>query len=173
MVTAEPLLVFRTDAHRGAVINAEIARLFVQAGTEALEAVASPADISGGLEAAPADGATTDEVSLILQLTGALSGAAIYGMSEAVANRLASRLLDRDADIIQESARGVLRDFARGVVLRLGELLQEAGSPCEVSAPTLTLATGVQTAPGCSAFAIPLSTAVGPVRVTLALRDSS
>jgi len=154
-------------------MNAEIARLFVQAGTEALEAVAAPADISGGLEAAAADGATTEEVSLVLALSGALTGAAVYGMSEETANGLASRLLDRSADIIQDSARGVLRDFARGLALRLAELLSQAGHICEVAAPQLTLATGVKTAPGCEGLAIPISTAVGPVRVTVAFRAAS
>lgn len=116
---------------------------------------------------------TTDDVTTIVGVVGAVSGTVLYGTSERTAKQLASAMLGQRIavfDKLVESAMGELGNMITG---RASALLEEAGYACTITPPTLLIGRGtiIATTPF-QRLVIPLITRFGEMTISVALKET-
>ncbi len=147
---------------------------FVRGAFSALESLGVRAERVGAPAVESGDD-TTEPVTVIVPIVGALGGGVLYGFDQSVAEHLAgvllgNRLAARWNDQRVESALG---EFGSMVFGHAAAALEEEGVRCAISRPIVTLH------PRCiladqpfDRLVVALATSLGPMKIHLALHDS-
>jgi chemotaxis protein CheX len=154
-------------------VRAEFVNPFLRAALEVLEAElgATPTRHPIGLDTGPYTGA---EVVALVALTGRVAGIALYGMSEATARAIVSRMLGQEFLAFDELAQSGIGELGNVITGRAAVLLAEAGYSSELAPPlVLSGASTRLSSLGVPRLRIPLGTPTGPVEVQIALKEQA
>jgi CheY-specific phosphatase CheX len=127
-----------------------------------------------GAPAVESGDATTDAVTVIVPIAGAVDGGVLYGFDQAAAQHLAGILHGdpwavRWDDGLVETALG---EFGTRVSGHASSELEDEGIRCAISPPIVTLhARMILSAQPFQRLVVSLSTSAGPMRIHLALHD--
>jgi chemotaxis protein CheX len=145
---------------------------FIEAASQVLEAELGGETTRGELRM-HLSACTTDEVTALLGVAGAVSGVVLYSMSEATARGMVGRMMGTDClefDALAQSGIGELGNVITG---RAGVLLAEAGYASNITPPALVMGKDTMvTTMDLHRLVFPLQTEVGTIEIQLVLKET-
>ena len=151
-------------------MRAEFINPFLQAANEVLESElgASPRRGQIGLQKSAY---TTEEVTAVVGVTGAVAGVVLYVMTEATARAIVSRMMGQEFEEFDALAQSGIGEIGNVITGRAAVLLAEAGYPSDLAPPMLIVGRGtLVTTLDMQRLVIPLETELGKIEIQVALR---
>jgi chemotaxis protein CheX len=116
---------------------------------------------------------TAGEVTAVVGVTGALSGAIMYRMSETTALALVSRMMGQQFGELDALARSGIGELGNVITGRAGVLLEQSGVRSDIAPPMLICGRGgLMSNLDIPRLLVPLDTKVGQIDLQIALRPS-
>jgi chemotaxis protein CheX len=143
---------------------------FLQAATEVLEAELGtmPRRGSIGLEKSVY---TSNDITAVVGVTGAVEGVVLYVMSEATGCGMVAKMLQQDFPEFDDLAQSGIAEMGNCITGRAAVLLAEAGFISDLTPPMLILGRGtVINTLDMQRLVIPLETEFGTIEVQVALK---
>ena len=153
-------------------MKAEFINPFVTAGMQVLESVIQSVPDPGQLAVRSAT-FTTQQVSIVIGVTGAVEGHVVYGMPLVTATKIAAAMASTPIMTFDEMAGSAIAELGNIVSGNAATLLSEAGYECEITPPTLIRGSDVEVSTSTPALVVPLYTDFGKVEINVALREST
>lgn len=152
-------------------MKAEFIRPFMTAAIEVLEAELG-STVKRGELSVDKERCTTEDVTVLIGITGDVEGVVLYGSSTDVANAIVSRLLGMPKEEFDPLSESAIAELGNVIAGRATGLFEEEGILCTISPPTVI--TGSKTcisSPSLNRLVIPLESDVGAIQMAVALRD--
>ena len=153
--------------------RADILEPFVEAAREVL-AQELEMDVTTGKLSLASGAATTLDVTVVIGITGRLTGIAVYGMSGEMALALVRKMRGQPVTKLDDAALTGIAELGNVITGHAATLLSGMGLSCELSAPMLLVGAGscLSTA-SIKRLVIPLSTEVGTMQAQVAIKVTS
>jgi len=114
------------------------------------------------------------EVTAVVGVTGALSGAVMYRMSEATALAIVGQMMGRKFDELDALARSGVGELGNVITGRAGVLLERSGVNADIAPPMLIVGRGnLMSSLDIPRLVVPLETGAGPIDLQVALKKSA
>jgi len=111
------------------------------------------------------------EITAVVGVTGSLSGAVMYRMSEATALAIVGHMMGRKFDELDALARSGVGELGNVITGRAGVLLERAGVRAEIAPPMLIVGRGnLMSSLEIPRLMVPLQTNAGDIDLQIALR---
>ncbi len=143
---------------------------FARAGFIVIETVLRSKPVRGAL-AMRRTLSTTQQVTIVLDVQGRVSGTVLYGMSLNTAHKIASILTDRAAMAMDDAAWNAISELADTITQKASELLTEAGCECTVKPSGVIKGLNVEKGAG-PALVVPMVTMFGRLEIGAALSEA-
>lgn len=146
---------------------------FVTGALTVLDAFGIEAGRDGSLSVQSSDH-TSDPVTVIVPILGALEGAVFYGFDQHSAEQLAGVMIGDMAQVRwnDELVQSALGEFGNMITGRASALLEEQGLRCHIAPPLVALVSRLIVAGHpFDRLIVPLHTAIGRLRIHLAVRE--
>lgn len=117
---------------------------------------------------------TTNDVTVILSLIGAVNGTVLFSMSDESAIQLASALMGEQFRDLDKLAQSGIAELGNVITGRASMKYAEAGYEASISTPSLILGKGATISTlEYPRLIVPLNTSKGSINIHLALRERS
>jgi chemotaxis protein CheX len=114
------------------------------------------------------------EVTAVVGVTGALSGAVMYRMSEQTALAIVGRMMGQQFNELDALARSGVGELGNVITGRAGVLLEKGGISADIAPPMLIVGRGGQLSSlEIPRLVVPLETSAGEIDLQIALRPKS
>jgi chemotaxis protein CheX len=154
-------------------MRADVAQPFLLAAKGVLEQELG-GDVGRGQVKIEKGDFTAGEVTAVVGVTGALSGAIMYRMSEATALAIVGHMMGRKFDELDALARSGVGELGNVITGRAGVLLEKAGVRAEIAPPMLIVGRGgLMSSLDIPRLMVPLRTGEGDIDLQIALRRGS
>ncbi len=154
-------------------MKVEFVNPFIQAASEVLESDLGGETTRGNIRMQKS-AVTTDEVTALLGVTGAVAGVVLYSMSEQTARGIVSRMLGQEFETFDELAQSGIGEMGNVITGRAGVLLAEAGFPSNITPPALVMGKStLVTTLDLNRLVFPLETEVGTLEIQVVLREAT
>ncbi len=153
-------------------VSVEYINPFVTASFAVMSMMFNEAPTKGALSALP-DSFTSQQVNVVVGITGDISGMVILGMSLTTADRIASMMIGQPIKVFDYLASSAVAEL--GNMICGNGLLQisEGGHICDLTPPTVIRGTNVEISTlAVPAIVVPLKLSLGEVTVTVGLRGN-
>ena len=153
--------------------RAEILEPFVEAAREVLATELGTTVVPGKLALASGS-ATTLDVTVVVGITGRLTGIAVYGMPAEMAKGIVGQMLGTTVDELDDMALSGIAELANVITGHATTLLAAMGIVCDISTPVLLLGAGSRfSTMSIQRLVIPLSTDLGTMQAQVAVKVTS
>ena len=144
---------------------------FVRAGFLLMETLVPdhPLRDAPGVRAATS---TTQQVNLLVEVEGAAVGIAVYAMSLTSAQKIASILLHKQVDTMDDDAWAALAELGKSISAKSNELLSAAGEDCRAGEAAVIRGVGKPLSSTAPAIVVPMIASVGRIEIAVALRQA-
>ena len=153
-------------------MRAEFINPFLNAANEVLESELGSTPRRGqiGLQKSAY---TTDDVTAVVGVTGAVAGVVLYAMTEATARAIVSKMMGQEFRKFDALAQSGIGEIGNVITGRAAVLLAEAGYPSDLAPPMLIVGRGtLVTTLDMQRLVIPLETEFGKIEIQVALRTT-
>src|SRR5438874_2215906 len=151
-------------------MRADVAQPFLLAAKGVLEQEIG-GDIGRGQISIERGDFEAGEVTAVVGVTGALSGAVMYRMSEATALAIVGQMMGQRFGELDALARSGVGELGNVISGRAGVLLEKAGVRAEIAPPMLLLGRGgLMSSLDIPRLMVPLETRVGAIDLQIALK---
>jgi len=151
-------------------MRADFVNPFLQAASEVLLSEIGEDPARGPIHLDPSD-STGHEVTVLIGVTGEVTGIVLLGFAETTARTLAGRILGRPFETFDKLAESGMGELANVIVGRATTLLAEAGYTSNVTPPTLIMGSGTRLSTlTYQRLVIPLQTSLGNFKIEIALK---
>lgn len=114
---------------------------------------------------------TTDEVTVLISLTGPVQGVVMYGMTEKMALEIVSRILGEEFEYLDELAQSGVGELGNVITGQAAIRLSEAGYESTLSPPQVILQKSAMISKvDFDRILVPIKTELGDIKVQIALR---
>ena len=152
-------------------MRADVAQPFLLAAKDVLEQELG-GDIGRGPVRVERGDFETGEVTAVVGVTGALSGAIMYRMSEATALAIVGQMMGRKFDELDALARSGVGELGNVITGRAGVLLERAGVRADIAPPILIVGHGgIMSSLDIPRLLVPLETRTGDIDLQIALKN--
>jgi len=152
-------------------MKVEFVNPFIQAAREVIESELGGETERGNLRLQKS-AYTTDEVTALLGVTGAVAGMVLYSMSEDTARTIVTRVLGQDFPEFDALAQSGIAELGNVITGRAGVLLAEAGYPSNITPPALVMGKGTMvTTLDLNRLVFPLKTTAGTLEIQVVLKS--
>jgi len=152
-------------------MRAEFINPFVTAGIAVLESIMASRPDSGQLAVRSAT-FTTQQVSIVIGVTGAVEGQAVYGMSLVTATKIAAAMSSIPAMTFDELASSAVAELGNMISGHAATLLSQAGVETMITPPALIRGANVEISTATPALVVPLYTDFGKIEINVALKEA-
>jgi chemotaxis protein CheX len=114
---------------------------------------------------------TTQEISILVGVSGQIEGQVIYGMSQVSASKIASAMMGNEQMAFDEMAASAVSELGNIISGNAMNLLCEANYICEMTPPTIVRGVNVEVATRVPALMVPLQTRCGKIDINVALNE--
>lgn len=153
-------------------MKVEFMNPFISAAISVLESEVG-ATIKKGRLALEAGDFMSQEVTVLIGVTGKVEGQVFYGMKEKTAKRIVSAMMGEELLVFDEFAQSGISELGNVITGKAGIGLEAAGFPCNLSPPTLILREGTNISTlNIKRILVPLITQYGEIVVHVGLRDA-
>lgn len=154
-------------------MNVKFLNPFVEAAYEVLKQETGD-DISRGELRLETGTYSTDDVTVILSLVGAVEGTVLYSMPNTTAINVASRLMGETFQMLEELAQSGIAELGNVITGRASMKLADAGFEANISPPSLIMGRGATLSTlGFPRLVVPLILPLGSILIHLALREGA
>ena len=151
-------------------MKVEFVNPFIQAAREVLESELGGETQRGNIHLQKS-AYTTDEVTALVGVTGAVQGMVLYSLSEETARGIVSRLMGQEFTQFDALAQSGIGELGNVITGRAGVLLAEAGYPSNITPPALVIGKGtLVTTLDLNRLVFPLQTPVGQLEIQVVLK---
>ena len=154
-------------------MRAEFINPFLQAATEVLESElgSRPQRGSIGLQRSAY---TSDEVTAVLAVTGAVAGMVMFAMTEETARAIVSYIMGQEFPHFDALAQSGIAELGNVITGRAAVLLAEAGYPSDLAPPMLIIGRGTMISTlDVQRLVIPIETQFGKIEIQVALKEGA
>lgn len=144
---------------------------FVSAGMQVLEGIVANKPESGELAVRSAV-FTTQQVSIVIGVTGAIEGQAVYGMSLVTATRIAAAMSGTLEMTFNEMAASAIAELGNMISGHATTLLAEGGHDCDITPPTIIKGRDIELCMSAPALVVPLYIDCGKIEINVALKEN-
>jgi len=117
---------------------------------------------------------TTEDVTVIVGVTGSVEGTVLLGMRESTARNMAARMLGAKLLLFDQMAESALSELGNVIAGSASIELEKAGYQCRVSPPSLIVGRGsVISTSRIRWLVIPFRLPEGRIRISVALRRTT
>jgi len=114
---------------------------------------------------------TTDEVTVLISLTGPVQGVVMYGMTENMALKIVSRILGEEFEYLDDLAQSGVGELGNVITGQAAIRLSEAGYESILSPPQVILQKSAMISKvDFDRILVPIKTELGDIKVQIALR---
>ena len=153
-------------------MRADVAQPFLLAAKDVLEQELG-GDVGRGRVAVERGDFEAGEVTAVVGVTGALSGAIMYRMSEATALAVVSKMMGQQFTELDALARSGVGELGNVITGRAGVLLERAGIVADIAPPMLIVGRGgVMSSLDIARLVVPLETRAGAIDLQIALKKN-
>jgi len=153
-------------------MRAEFINPFVKAAYEVLKAELKTPVERGQLSLQESD-YTSQDVTIMVAVTGRVEGITMYGLSEVTAKKIASAMMGQPVPVFDKLAESAIAELGNIITGHASGELEKAGYPCTISPPTVIIGRGVIISTvHIKRLIIPLKTQLGELEVSVALQAS-
>src|SRR5438105_7304618 len=153
-------------------MRADVAQPFLLAAKGVLEQEIG-GDIARGQISVEKGDFAAGEVTAVVGVTGALSGAVMYRMSEATALAIVGQMMNQEFKELDALARSGIGELGNVITGRAGVLLEKAGIQADIAPPMLIVGRGgILSSLDIARLVVPLHTRVGGIDLQIALKNS-
>src|SRR5207245_485672 len=154
-------------------MRADVAQPFVLAARGVLEQELGGGVGRGQLRVERGD-FKAGEVTAVVGVTGALSGAVLYRMSEATALAIVGQMMGQRFSELDALARSGVGELGNVITGRAGVLLERAGVSADIAPPMLIVGRGnLMSSLDIPRLVVPLKTSAGAIDLQIALKKSA
>jgi chemotaxis protein CheX len=153
-------------------MNVEILKPFVEGAAEVLEFEIKTAVEKGNLTLQKS-ALTTDDVTVLLNLVGEVYGAVLYCLSETIALKMVSRIIEQEFTEFDSMAQSGIAELGNVITGKAIVKLFNAGYRVDISPPTVITGKAVKISTlDFSRIVVPLKTDLGMMEIHLAVREN-
>lgn len=146
---------------------------FVSAAYDVLQMEVN-AEIERGELAIEQSSKTSQEVTVLVGVTGQVRGLAMYGMSESTAKKIVAAMVKHPVPIFDEMAQSAIAELGNVITGRASTNLSSVGFNCVLTPPTLITGRNVIISTlSIRRLVVPIQTNFGPIEINLALREEN
>jgi chemotaxis protein CheX len=150
--------------------RADILEPFVEAARSVL-ATELGAEVTPGRLSLATGAATTLDVTVVIGITGRLTGIAVYSMPEAMAKAIVGKMMGEEVDELDEMALSGVAEMGNVITGHATTLLSNMGLVCDISPPMLLLGAGSRLSTmSIQRLVIPLATEYGTMQAQVAIK---
>ncbi len=154
-------------------MRADVAQPFLLAAKGVLEQELG-GEVGRGKVAVEKGDFSAGEVTAVVGVTGALSGAVMYRMSEATALAIVGRMMGQKFAELDALARSGVGELGNVITGRAGVLLERAGISADIAPPMLIVGRGSSLSSlDIPRLVVPLNTNAGEIDLQIALKKGS
>lgn len=154
-------------------MKAEFINPFLNAATQVLESELGSAPKRGSI-GLQRSAYTSDEVTAVVGVTGAVQGMVMFSMAEATARGMVGVMMGQEFPEFDALAQSGIGEIGNVITGRAAVLLSEAGFPSDLAPPMLIVGRGTMLSTlDVQRLVIPLETQFGPIEVQVALKESA
>ncbi len=114
---------------------------------------------------------TSDDITVLVGVTGGVEGIVFYGMSESTARRLAGAMMGTSLTLLDAMAESAIAELGNMIAGRASAGLEEAGFSCRLTPPSVVRGRGaIISTIQIRRLVVAVTTSKGEIRVHLALR---
>jgi len=115
---------------------------------------------------------TSEEITVLIGVTGSIRGLVLYGLSQGTAIRLVSTILDKKIPFFDSLVESGIAELGNEIAGGATSDLEANGYPCRISPPTVLLGKGVIISTvNIRGIMVPLETEFGTIQIVIALRE--
>lgn len=153
-------------------MKVEYIQPFISAAVEVLEAELGMTPQRGELSA-ERNTDTTQEVSVLIGITGEVEGAVLFGTTKGVASEVVMLLTGERRPVFDEVCESAVSELGNVISGRAAAKFEEQGITCTISPPTLIVGRGsIISSVNIKRLVIPLKLPFGQLQVSVALRSA-
>ncbi len=154
-------------------VKVQILNRYVSAAADVLAKETGSPVTRGPLEMVNAS-FTTDEVTSIVGVSGALAGSIYLSMSEQTALAFVSIMLGQETTLFDELAQSGISELANVVAGSASVVVSNHGYVTDITPPLLIVGSGARVASvDIQRVVVPIATIAGTIKVHVALRESA
>jgi chemotaxis protein CheX len=151
-------------------MRADFVNPFLTAATEVLQSEIGEEPTRGSIRLEPSN-STGQEVTVLIGVTGGITGIVLFGFAQATACALSAKILGQEFPTFNELAQSGMGELGNVIVGRATTLLAEAGYTSNLTPPTLIVGHGTRISTlKYQRMVIPLQTSLGDFTIDLALK---
>lgn len=152
-------------------MRVEFINPFIMAGTEVLKQLVG-GDAERGQLAVRSSVFTTQQVSIVVGVNGAIKGEVIFGMSQVTATKIASAMMMSTLVAFDEMAVSAISELGNIISGNATTLLNDAGFECDLTPPTVIRGVNVEIGTQTPALMVPIYTICGKIDINVSLTES-
>ena len=150
--------------------RADILEPFVEAARDVL-AQELGTEVTPGKLALANGAATTLDVTVVIGITGRLTGIAVYGMPAEMAKAVVGKMMGEQVDELDDLALSGIAEMGNVITGHATNLLAGMGLVCDISPPMLLLGAGSRlSTSNIQRLVIPLATQYGTMQAQVAIK---
>lgn len=116
---------------------------------------------------------TSMDVTVMIGVTGAVSGIVMFGMSERTVKNIISGMLGHPVPVMDRMVESGIAELGNVITGIASVELEKAGYPCNITPPLMIMGKGVVISTvNIKRLKIPINTEFGDMEVSVALRES-
>jgi len=151
-------------------MKVEFINPFLLAGTEMLTQFIG-GEVESGQLSMRTKMFTTQQISIMVGVSGQVRGQVIYGMSKVTATKIASAMIGSPHVMFDEMAASAIGELGNIISANAIFRLSEAGFICDLTPPSVIQGTNVEIATSTPALLVQVYTTCGPIEVNVALAE--
>lgn len=154
------------------LISVEALNPFLSAACHAIQQTTEELPAKGQLSVL-GQASTSQQVNVVLRVSGGLEGVVLIAMSFITADRFASVMLEQAVKNFDQAAATAIAELVTSIAGRAKVSLQEAGMRCELGPPAVIKGTRVEiSGMFVPAVVVPIETSLGEVFLTIGVRKN-
>lgn len=115
---------------------------------------------------------TTQDVTVLIGVIGAVQGIVMYGLSERTSKNIVSAMLGQPVPVFDHMVESAVAEMGNVITGIASRELEKAGYPCTLAPPTVISGRGVVISTiNIKRLQIPLLTELGQIDLSVALRE--
>lgn len=155
-------------------MSVEFVKFFIQATETVLKTLIGEVPARGKVEIQALDAIQPHGVNVLIGITGQIKGQVIYGMNDAAAKSLCSRMMGgMEVKELDELSQSALSELANMISGNAATYLEQAGVTSDITAPYLHLGAGMAVSLEGQAVIVPFTLADGQLSLVVGLKAAN
>jgi chemotaxis protein CheX len=152
-------------------LKVEFLNPFISAATRVIAQLCG-GDIEQGQIAVRSALVTTQQISIMVVVSGHVEGRVMYGMSPVTATKIASAMIESQHVIFNELALSAISELGNIISGNAAQLLAKSGFVCDMTPPTIVRGVNVEIASVAPSLVVPLYARCGKLDIHISLREA-